>query len=511
MIAGLASLEVERATAPRQYAYSRLPRSSRFRSGANRSAPGVAAAFFPWPWLIEAVDPQKDSSADSNAVVAEAARSLREWLKKHGIEVRPYKRRRPTWKLVVAITQWIANKKTPEPFHKGNIRQAVRDAGQASALKSELESWSDESSTAERWLSRAEVNAIARYALGAPGVVLGRAVRRHWRECLHDNNLGDVFRIAWSELRPYVGHRYFDHALARSRRGPTDDVAPLMSAIVAGNLEAVLDEQLALWSRIGGLAGKNLLEELKAVLNLQTGRMTVHSRASSARGGVARDTVSIRSHAALPFVDGSDRSASKRPGRKTTEGDVKGERLKRAFNSPFWPHMLTTTSMGQEGLDFHLWCKRVVHWDLPTNPVDLEQREGRVSRYAGLSVRDVLARDKGVAALQLAAAKSYASPWLALFTIVDEEAKAKNRDDPGLSPWWVLPGASLSRVVLEMPMSEQAVRLERILDDVLYYRLALGQPDVNRFVERARELGTEEAREYVINLSPLRTRRADHS
>ena len=86
MIAGLASLEVERATAPRQYAYSRLPRSSRFRSGANRSAPGVAAAFFPWSWLIEAVDPQKDSSADSNAVVAEAARSLREWLKKHGIE-----------------------------------------------------------------------------------------------------------------------------------------------------------------------------------------------------------------------------------------------------------------------------------------------------------------------------------------------------------------------------------------------------------------------------------------
>ena len=82
--------------------------------------------------------------------------------------------------------------------------------------------------------------------------------------------------------------------------------------------------------------------------------------------------------------------------------------------------------------------------------------------------------------------------------------------DPGLSPWWVLPGASLSRVVLEMPMSEQAVRLERIRDDV-HDRLALGQPDVKHFVERARELGAEEAREYVINLSPLGIRRADHS
>ena len=49
-----------------------------------------------------------------------------------------------------------------------------------------------------------------------------------------------------------------------------------------------------------------------------------------------------------------------------------------AFISPFWPFVLASTSVGQEGLDFHLWCHAVVHWNLPTNPVDLEQREGRV-------------------------------------------------------------------------------------------------------------------------------------
>ena len=56
-------------------------------------------------------------------------------------------------------------------------------------------------------------------------------------------------------------------------------------------------------------------------------------------------------------------------------------------NSPFRPFVLTSTSIGQEGLDFHPWCHRLVHWNLPGNPVDLEQREGRIHRYKGHAVR----------------------------------------------------------------------------------------------------------------------------
>src|SRR3954449_6642208 len=58
-----------------------------------------------------------------------------------------------------------------------------------------------------------------------------------------------------------------------------------------------------------------------------------------------------------------------------------------AFNSPFRPFVLATTSIGQEGLDFHPYCYRVYHWNLPGNPVDLEQREGRVHRFKGHAVR----------------------------------------------------------------------------------------------------------------------------
>src|SRR5205814_3261270 len=62
------------------------------------------------------------------------------------------------------------------------------------------------------------------------------------------------------------------------------------------------------------------------------------------------------------------------------------ERVRAAFNSPFWPFVLVSTSVGQEGLDFHHYCHAVTHWNLPSNPVDLEQREGRINRYKGHAV-----------------------------------------------------------------------------------------------------------------------------
>ena len=53
----------------------------------------------------------------------------------------------------------------------------------------------------------------------------------------------------------------------------------------------------------------------------------------------------------------------------------------------YWTDFLASTSIGQEGLDFHWYCSEVVHWNLPSNPIDLEQREGRVNRYQSLVVR----------------------------------------------------------------------------------------------------------------------------
>ena len=79
--------------------------------------------------------------------------------------------------------------------------------------------------------------------------------------------------------------------------------------------------------------------------------------------------------------------------KKSTHGSMallrrtRKERVRAAFNSPFWPFVLVSTSVGQEGLDFHHYCHAITHWNLPSNPVDLEQREGRIHRYKGHAVR----------------------------------------------------------------------------------------------------------------------------
>ena len=70
------------------------------------------------------------------------------------------------------------------------------------------------------------------------------------------------------------------------------------------------------------------------------------------------------------------------------------ENIRRAFNSPFRPFVLATTSIGQEGLDFHNYARRIMHWNLPSNPIDLEQREGRINRYLCHAIRQNLAESK---------------------------------------------------------------------------------------------------------------------
>src|SRR5690606_1479283 len=96
------------------------------------------------------------------------------------------------------------------------------------------------------------------------------------------------------------------------------------------------------------------------------------------------------------------------------------------------PFVLATTSIGQEGLDFHQYCRKVVHWNLPNNPIDLEQREGRVNRYKGHVIRLQIARKYG----PLLSKDDLPSPdvWDDLFQIAD----AMERDNSmcELVPYW---------------------------------------------------------------------------
>jgi hypothetical protein len=58
-------------------------------------------------------------------------------------------------------------------------------------------------------------------------------------------------------------------------------------------------------------------------------------------------------------------------------------RLILGFNSPFYPNVLVSTSVLQEGVNLHLQCHQIHHYGLAGSPGDNEQRVGRLDRLFG--------------------------------------------------------------------------------------------------------------------------------
>ena len=112
----------------------------------------------------------------------------------------------------------------------------------------------------------------------------------------------------------------------------------------------------------------------------------------------------------------------------------------------------------------------MVHWDLPGNPVDFEQREGRVDRYKGHAIRKNVAAAHRSAAL----APGVGDPWTTAFQAAAAEANVGLGD---LSPYWIYPGdAQLQRRIMAFPLSRDEERWARLQESLALYRLAFGQP-----------------------------------
>ncbi|TXK99417.1 hypothetical protein BMR02_07670, partial [Methylococcaceae bacterium HT1] len=75
------------------------------------------------------------------------------------------------------------------------------------------------------------------------------------------------------------------------------------------------------------------------------------------------------------------------------------QRLILGFNSPFYPNVLVSTSVFQEGVNLHLQCRKVHHYGIAGSPGNNEQRVGRVDRLFG-KVNELLKVD-GLAELEI--------------------------------------------------------------------------------------------------------------
>lgn len=492
-VAGLTSLEVER----RHVANPGTPYGEAWKKRHLNPKPNqgtTLALFYPSPFLITAVDPL---DVRSKATIKQIRRRVRHQIiaalpasiAPAAPNARADRRRRSTWSVLAAIER-AQTGRAAEAFksaERGWSRIAAKDVTLQGLLRLRREAEPID------WVSSGELDTLVDMALGAPGVVVGRALARHLPSLFESS--GDPYRrlagFCWTRLRSYLDRPVFWSVLQGE-----DATEKYQRACIDGGLEAVLDEHF--WLRKSKVSPDGLIDDLGAALAANIGTFAF-------KGARKDDRIRIRCHAAVPF-GGSERETQPQAQASGEPPPARWEEIRSAFNTPFWPNILATTSAGQEGLDFHSWCDQLGHWDLCSSPVDLEQREGRVQRFAGLTVRRALADALGDRALS-EARRQGVSPW----DVLARDAETTYGDDSGLSPWWTMPGTEVKRHLFALPQSRDLDRFERLRNQRLLYRLALGQPDQEDLVDllASRDVARGETlRALALDLSAFSHRHA---
>jgi len=486
-IAALLSFGLEcRFMRNRHIDYESTTKRSLLQARPKREA--LVGLFHPSPWLITATEPLAAVNSTQREIHKELARQIRTSLREHGIRVAG-ETRRPIWRLLAALE---SRSNTWGYVYAGwkelARRYSIAEEGEQNVLLGLIERWDQETSSELSEISCIELDRLAQFALSAPGVVLGRALKRHWSGAVSDMGFLNTLKASWLGLRNYLDQPWFSMALGGGEGHYTDAI---QTAIVEGNLESVLDEHFWLGSRLYDLSGASLADGVSDVLQLRSSIFFFHSLKSNA----VEDRFTIRSHAAMPFTE--TKITLQMPGEDVGK-PLRPDELRKAFNSPFWPHVLATTSIGQEGLDFHCWCKTLIHWDLASDPVSHEQRQGRIQRYAGLGVRQGIAVALGKDVL--GSEPIPVSPWSELAS----QAETTLGDQSGLKPWWVLNGSETENVMLTVPTSEQNARYRWLQEQVLLYRLVLGHPnqeDLLELLKRNEGITAELVRASSLELS----------
>ncbi|MGW4464744.1 helicase C-terminal domain-containing protein [Micromonospora sp. NPDC004704] len=334
------------------------------------------------------------------------------------------------------------------------------------------------------------IDDLAAIGLHGPGNIAWRALGRllrptdevttagHWKAAaVLASGLRSLFNRAQSAL--LLDQLYPEEVYWRS----------VLKYCADGDLQAVLDEYLhTLRSTASDLPLDN--EALLNIANKARAALTTRPSTYAAFNPHHPETP-IR----LP-----GRFALRYGGRNGDDAGIQRQvEVRNAFNSPFWPFVVTTTSAGQEGIDFHQWCSAIVHWNTPANPVDFEQREGRVHRFGGHAVRRNIATAHRADALT----STEQDVWKAAY----DAARAASEHLGDFAPYWVFPGpAKIERHVLPYPLSKDQAKLDRLKEDLVLYRLAFGQPRQEDMLALLRRNGTSETDTLpdVLNLRPQR-------
>lgn len=444
----------------------------------------IYSLFYPSPFLINEVNPQPSLDRRFTTVLSAAQKQMATSLARLGIKVvhrdrKTRQQRRNIWKLLLSLERQYDSS-------LGSTRcQQIQNAWKkitGDPLPHSMRIVS---------ISRRELRDLAELALEGPGIVSGRAFHRH-RSASQLDGTGSLeaqflVQLTWKGL-----HTYFDDPVFLKKNAKRKAAQQLRDLVRDGCLEAVLDEHI--WHSLKNPRAtlSSIAGDLSSALQLSSGASSFHpARITRANNGKQKN-IRIPCRAAISFASTERLDDGKA---------IRPDEIRKAFNSPFRPFLLTSTSVGQEGLDFHVWCDRIVHWDLCSTPLDLEQREGRVQRFLGLGVRRALAHAHGSTLNKT----RLDSPWN---DIEKEAERASDATTGGIVPWWVTRGMRLRKDFFLLEQSRDIRRHRELLTQRILYRLALGQPNPEEFLRELLQKGRKSSRsdhdlrELMLNLSP---------
>lgn len=342
------------------------------------------------------------------------------------------------------------------------------------------------------------INLLVDVALGSPAICALRALRRVAPDLAWNSPelRNAAAKVAWAFRTLYNQH----DAVALLRQGSEERYWHRVLTFGAEqNLQAVLDEYAHYLVDAEGLVAKPPAERVSGVakamiraLSIRPSQIDVETLGIDGER-IATGKFQMRGRLAMRLGDyqAEDEKEVQRVGG-----------VRDAFNSPFKPFVLATTSIGQEGLDFHPYCYRVYHWNLPSNPVDLEQREGRVHRFKGHAVRLNIAEKQ--ARIVRGTGEVPYDPWQTMFAA----ARAGAATTTDLVPYWIYEGSvSVERRVPLLPFSREVTRLAWLKRSLTIYRLAFGQPrqdDLIEYLQGLADRGMDPAsiEELQIRLNP---------
>jgi hypothetical protein len=352
------------------------------------------------------------------------------------------------------------------------------------------------------------VDILALQSLGGPGVLALRSMVR----MTNDPKLVSEPRIRVAAARvAWRLRNLFNLPEVISLLRGLHDREPYWQRVMhysaEGCLQSVFDEYAHVLRDSLGLRSHTPVEAVDQIADAMTSAISVRSSSvgfDQIDAAPSTGRVSLKPHRMRARFAARFSQDSKDEHGESTRADL----VRAAFNSPFWPFVLASTSVGQEGLDFHHYCHAIVHWNLPSNPVDLEQREGRIHRFKGHAIRkNIVLHGNGTRQT-----KPLEDPWEALFM---NAAAARNGTESELKPFWIYPhpeGATIDRYVPALPLSRDAIRFDRLRKSLAVYRMVFGQPRQEELLEYLLSTLPEHAiercaRELRIDLQP-RTQQA---